>query len=57
MKVTNTKCKECIYDPYAGRGTWRQQVESCLSKSCPLYPVRPVSEGAKKPGEVEKPGK
>lgn len=39
----DAKCKECIYDPIAGKGTWRQQVEACTSRSCPLYPVRPVS--------------
>jgi len=42
----NAKCKECIYDPIAGRGTWRQQVEACTSYACPLYPVRPTSKGA-----------
>ena len=41
----NAKCKECIYDPGSGGGTWRQQVEACTSPKCPLYPVRPVSEG------------
>jgi hypothetical protein len=41
----NAKCKECIYDPVGGKGTWRQQVEACTSRRCPLYEVRPVSEG------------
>ena len=50
----NAKCKECIYDPIAGRGTWRQQVEACTSYRCPLYPVRPVSES--EGVAVEKPG-
>jgi hypothetical protein len=36
-------CKACIYDPVAGKGTWRQQVESCTAPRCPLFAVRPVS--------------
>ena len=44
-KAINEKCKECIYDPMPGNGTWRQQVEACTSKSCPLYEFRPKSEG------------
>jgi len=43
----NAKCKECIYDPIAGKGTWRQQVEACTAPTCPLYSVRPTSKGAK----------
>lgn len=43
----NAKCKECIYDPIAGKGTWRQQVEACTAPACPLYPVRPTSKGNK----------
>ena len=43
----NAKCKECIYDPVSGKGTWRQQVEACTAPSCPLYPVRPTSAGSK----------
>lgn len=39
----NAKCKECIYDPMGGGGNWRQQVEACTSRSCPLFPVRPTS--------------
>lgn len=39
----NAMCKGCIYDPIGGKGTWRQQVEACTAKQCPLYPVRPVS--------------
>jgi hypothetical protein len=42
----NAKCKECIYDRMAP-GTWRQQVENCTCKRCPLYDVRPKS--TKKP--------
>ena len=36
------KCKDCIYDPLAG-GTWREQVESCRSTRCALWPVRPIT--------------
>ena len=36
-------CKQCIYDPGAGNGTWRQQTEACTSKACPLYKYRPMS--------------
>lgn len=43
----NAKCRDCIYDPKSGLGTWRQQVEACTCLDCPLYPVRPRSEGAK----------
>lgn len=39
----NAKCKDCIYDPKSGLGTWRQQVEGCTSRICPLWPVRPTS--------------
>ena len=40
----DAKCAECIYDP-AQEGTWRLQVEKCTSRNCPLFDVRPVSEG------------
>lgn len=36
-------CKSCIYDPGNGNGTWREQVEACLSSNCPLHPLRPIS--------------
>ena len=42
-RAINAKCKECIYDPIGGNGTWRQQVEACTAPDCPLYPLRPVS--------------
>lgn len=42
-KAINDFCKGCIYDPIGGNGTWRQQVEACTSRKCPLFPVRPVS--------------
>lgn len=50
----NAKCRECIYDPLSGKGTWRQQVEACTSYGCPLYPVRPLSQSADSLPEVEK---
>ena len=42
-KAIDDMCRSCIYDPIGGRGTWRQQVEACTARRCPLYPVRPVS--------------
>lgn len=41
----NSKCRECIYCPLTGNGSWRLQVENCTSISCPLYTVRPKSTG------------
>jgi hypothetical protein len=41
----NAKCRECIYCPFTGTGSWRLQVENCTSISCPLYSVRPKSTG------------
>lgn len=38
----NAMCWECIYDPNEG-GTWRAQVEACVSPSCPLYKFRPLT--------------
>jgi hypothetical protein len=46
-KAINAKCKECIYDPAPGNGTWRQQVEACTSPKCPLYPIRPTTSPKK----------
>lgn len=43
----DAKCCECIYDPHEA-GTWRLQVEKCSSRTCPLFPVRPVSKGGKR---------
>lgn len=34
------KCIECIVD-HTASGTWRQQIESCSARHCPLYDVRP----------------
>lgn len=43
----NAKCRECIYDPLSGMGTWREQVGVCTSRACPLYPVRPLPKPRK----------
>jgi hypothetical protein len=45
-KAINAKCRECIYDPIAGGGSWLQQITSCTSPNCPLFGVRPTSKGA-----------
>jgi len=45
LGAIDAKCRECIYDPKSGTGTWRQQVEACTSQTCPLFQVRPMSEG------------
>lgn len=39
-QAINDKCKDCNYDPL-DKGTWRQQVESCTFKGCPLWEYRP----------------
>lgn len=41
-RAINEKCKQCIYDS-CGVGKWREQVESCTVKLCPLWEVRPTS--------------
>ncbi len=43
QQAINAMCKDCIYDPKAGNGTWRQQVEACNIPQCPLFKFRPVS--------------
>jgi hypothetical protein len=49
----SAKCVECIYDERAaGYGTWRQQTEACTATACPLWPIRPLSEGAKDEDEL-----
>lgn len=42
----NAKCKECIYDPLAGGGSWKKQVTACTSPNCPLFEVRPMAGGS-----------
>lgn len=49
----DAKCKECIYDPYCGGGTWRQQVAACTSYSCPLYPHRPLPDSRDRRKEAD----
>lgn len=34
-------CRECIYDPKSGLGTWREQVAQCACTTCPLWRKRP----------------
>lgn len=41
-------CKQCIVDARPGNGTWRQQIEDCTARNCPLYPHRPVTISLKK---------
>lgn len=43
-EAVNAKCKDCIYDEHSGLGNWRQQVEACPMKDCPLYDLRPISK-------------
>ena len=43
-KAINNKCKDCIVDKYSP-GNWKQQVSACMVVDCPLFPVRPRSEG------------
>lgn len=45
-QAINSMCRYCLYDPIAGGGSWREQVTSCTSGSCPLFNVRPTSKGA-----------
>lgn len=40
-KAINSMCRQCIYDPIGGTGTWREQVAACASSGCPLYDFRP----------------
>ena len=42
--IVNEKCKDCIYDPKSGGGTWREQVAQCSVISCPIWPVRAFPE-------------
>ena len=37
----NANCRDCIYDPLSGGGTWRQQVAQCSVIRCALWRVRP----------------
>ncbi len=55
-KAIDNMCKQCIYDPYPGNGTWRQQVGACTSKDCALFEVRakPTPERLKKNEDSDK---
>jgi len=41
--AVNAKCKDCIYDPLSGLGSWRQQTDACTATDCPLFDFRPRS--------------
>ena len=47
IKAIEMKCKECVYDPIGGKGSWREQVKNCQGNACPLYVVRPLPVGEK----------
>jgi hypothetical protein len=47
VKAIEMKCKECVYDPIGGKGSWREQVKNCQGTSCPLYAARPLPTGEK----------
>ncbi len=51
-EAINAKCKECIYDK-DDKGTVRQQIAMCTSRTCPLFGYRP-SPIVKKGHEVAK---
>jgi hypothetical protein len=42
-KAIEAFCKMCIYDRHQP-GNWREQVEKCLAKACPLYEYRPLPD-------------
>ena len=46
-KAIDEKCKDCIYDPECGGGTWREQIAQCSSVNCPLWPVRTGPESGR----------
>jgi len=33
-------CRDCVYDPHSGGGTWREQVAQCTVPVCALWPIR-----------------
>jgi len=45
--IIDAKCKDCIYDPKCGGGTWREQIAQCSSIDCPLWPIRTEPEGGR----------
>lgn len=52
-QAINAKCRECIYDPIGGRGTWREQVGDCVSANCALHPLRPMPSKRKEDDGTE----
>lgn len=50
-KSINEKCKDCIYDPLSGLGTWREQVAQCTVLDRPLWLIRPGPRS----GEYQRP--
>ena len=50
-KAINDKCKDCLYDPKCGGGTWREQIAKCSSINCPLWPVRPAARAGSPLGD------
>lgn len=51
-KAINAMCKDCIYDPIGGTGTWRKQVLECTSYKCALHPYRPTPYQTIPKGEI-----
>ena len=47
QQAIDAKCKDCIYDPQCGGGTWREQVAQCSSPNCALWPYRPSPRGGR----------
>lgn len=47
QQAIDAMCRECLYDPHSGGGTWREQITACTGTTCPLYPYRPVSRPEK----------
>lgn len=48
----NQNCKDCIYDPLSGLGTWREQVAQCPMTWCPFWEYRPGPQN----GPYQRPG-
>jgi len=53
QKAINAKCRDCNYDQL-DTGNWRQQIESCTSEDCALWPYRPVTGATKAARKAEK---
>jgi len=41
-KAINAMCRECAYDP-KDMGSAAQQISCCITNTCPLHKVRPVT--------------